>query len=184
MTSPLIEVIAHEELTEGDLGELRRLFDSEYLDEFGQWDPSQPYGYASHDFHVIARIDGRITGHVGWALREVVVGTETVAIAGLGGVLVSDEARGKHLGGALMEHAERSMIDHGGVAFGYLGCREQIVPFYVSCGWARIVARERCIGRNGEPVIQEPGQPILLRPIAASLESWPNGDIDLRGRAW
>lgn len=184
MTSPLIEVIAHEELTEADLGEFRQLFDSEYLEEFGQWDPDRPYGYASHDFHVMARIDGRIAGHVGWAVREVVVGAETVAIAGVGGVLVSDEARGKHLGVALMEQAERSMSDHAGVAFGYLGCREQVVPFYESCGWIRITAREKSAGRDGEAVVQEPGPPILIRPISASLESWPNGDIDLRGRAW
>lgn len=167
-----------------ELGELRRLFDSEYLEEFDQWDLDQPYGFASHDFQVIARIDGRISGHVGGALRGVVVGAETVAIARVGGVLVSDEARGKYLGVALMEKAERSMSDHLGVEFGYLGCREQVVPFYKSCGWIRIIAREKSTGRDGEAVVQEPGAPILVRPISASLEWWPNGDIELRGRAW
>ena len=29
-----IQVLAHQELTEADLGELRQLFDSEYLKEF------------------------------------------------------------------------------------------------------------------------------------------------------
>lgn len=180
--SSFIEVIpqgAHR----GRWGELRRLFDSEYLEEFGEWDPEQPYGYASHDFHVIARIDRRIAGHVGWARREVAVGAETVAIAGVGGVLVSDDARGIHLGGALMERAEQSMSEHG-VAFGYLGCREQVVPFYMSCGWIRITARERSIGRDGEHVVNEPGPPTLIRPITASVESWPEGDIDLHERAW
>ena len=32
-----IEILAHQELTEADLGELRQLFDSEYLKEFGEW---------------------------------------------------------------------------------------------------------------------------------------------------
>ncbi|WP_110589284.1 GNAT family N-acetyltransferase [Microbacterium suaedae] len=179
-----IEVIAHKEITETDLGELRRLFDSEYLEDFGEWDQEQPYGYAPHDAHVMARIDDRVVGHVGWTRREIAVGTETVAIAGVGGVLVCDEARGQRLGVDLMELAARSMRDHGGVSFGYLGCREQVVPFYLSCGWARIVASERSIGRDGEPVVDEPGQPILIRPITTSLELWPEGDIDLRGRAW
>lgn len=40
-----IEIVAHQELTEADLSELRQLFDSEYLKEFGEWDPQPPYGY-------------------------------------------------------------------------------------------------------------------------------------------
>ena len=79
-------------------------------------------------------------------------------------VLMSDEARGQRLGVDLMGQAARSMRDRGGVAFGYLGCREDVAPFYAACGWGRIHAGERS--------------------IAASLESWLNGDIDLRGRAW
>ena len=45
-----IEVVAHQELTEADLAELRELFHSEYLAEFEEWDPRQPYGYESHDW--------------------------------------------------------------------------------------------------------------------------------------
>ena len=178
-----IEILAHQELTEADLGELRQLFDSEYLKEFGEWDPQQPYGYASHDVHVMARIEGRVVGHVGWARREIAVGAETVAIAGVGGVLISADARGTRLGSELMGRAEQSMRDRGHLAFGYLGCREQVVPFYAACGWHRIYARERSIGRDGESVVDEPGPPILIRPIAP-LELWSEGDIDLRGRAW
>lgn len=178
-----IEILTHEEITEADLTELRRLFDSEYLEDFGEWDPEQPYGYASHDVHVVAQIDGRVVGHVGWSPREIAVGAATIAIAGVGGVLISDETRGVRLGRELMGWAEQSMRDCGRSVFGYLGCREQVVPFYVSCGWTRIVARERSFGRNGQPVVSEPGQPILIRPITP-LEQCPEGDIDLRGRAW
>ncbi|WP_226435289.1 hypothetical protein [Rhodococcus yananensis] len=88
------EVLAHQELTEADLGGLRQLFDSEYLKELGEWDPQQPYGYTSHDVHIMARIEGLVIGHVGWARRVIAVGTETLAIAGVGGVLISADARG------------------------------------------------------------------------------------------
>ncbi|MGO1629822.1 MAG: GNAT family N-acetyltransferase [Microbacterium sp.] len=178
-----IELVAHQELTEADLGGLRQLFDSEYLEEFGEWDPQQPYGYAPHDVHIMARIQGRIVGHVGWARREIAVGTEALAIAGVGGVLISADARRMRLGGELMGRAVQSMRDRGRVAFGYLGCREQVVPFYEQCGWKRILAREKSIGRDGEPVVDEPGPPILILPIAP-LGPWPEGDIDLRGRVW
>lgn len=66
-----IDVVAREELASSGLGELRRLFDDEYLDDFGEWEPDQPYGYASHDVHVVARVDGCVAGHVGWACREI-----------------------------------------------------------------------------------------------------------------
>ncbi|WP_182359848.1 GNAT family N-acetyltransferase [Tomitella gaofuii] len=82
----------------------------------------------------MARIEGRVVGHVGWARREIAVGTEIVAIAGVGGVLISADARGLRLGGELMGCAEQSMRDRGHLAFGYLGCREQVVPIYASCG--------------------------------------------------
>ena len=82
-----------------------------------------------------------------------------------------------------MSWAAQSMRDRGRVAFGYLGCREPVVPFYESCGWTRIRARERSVGCEGEPVVQEPGPPILVLPVAP-LEMWPEGDINLRGRAW
>jgi aminoglycoside 2'-N-acetyltransferase I len=62
-----IDVLAHGALTAGDIDELRRLFDQEYLHDFGTWDPNQPYGYGPHDLHVIARSDDGVVGHVGWA---------------------------------------------------------------------------------------------------------------------
>ena len=66
-----IEVLVHQELTEADLRGLRQFFESEYLKGFGESDPHQPYGYASHDVRIMARIEGRVVGHVGWARARV-----------------------------------------------------------------------------------------------------------------
>lgn len=85
-----IDVVDHEDLASADLNELRRLFDSEYLR---------------------ARTHGRVIGHVGWARRDI-----TVVIAGTGGVLVSREARGEHVGAEAMEQAVRSMTNCGDIA--------------------------------------------------------------------
>ena len=66
-----------------------------------------------------------------------------------------------------------------------LGCREDVVPFYESCGWRRIAAPERHIDRlSGEVVEKPPGPPLLILPITLALEDWPSGMIDLRGRPW
>ncbi|WP_313354946.1 GNAT family N-acetyltransferase [Microbacterium sp.] len=181
--SPEISVTSHRDLTRGDLAGLRALFDAEYLSEFGDWDPDQPYGYAPHDVHVIARRGDETVAHVGWARRDIRVDGRAVAIAGVGGVLVADQARGLRLGERLMSAAAASMREAGGVEFGYLGCRESVVPFYRSCGWTRVAAVERSVDRRGRPTVTPAGAPILVFPLD-SARQWPEGDIDLRGRAW
>lgn len=179
-----IEVLAHDALAGRDLDLLHLLFDREYLEAFGPWGPEQPYGYTGHDTHVIARAnDGGIVAHVGWAHRMIGVGETEMRIAGVGGVLVSRGAREGGLGRALMARAAESMAEDGRIDFGYLGCREEVVPFYVSCGWQRIAATEHSLSRAGTPVTVEPGPPLLVLPVADD-RLWPTGSIDLRGRAW
>lgn len=104
-------------------------------------------------------------------------------IAGVGGVLVSGSARGLRLGERLMNRCVASMRDAGGIDFGYLGCREDVVPFYQSSGWVRVVAAERSLDRAGRLSIDPPGQPLLVFSLDPS-RVWPDGAIDLRGRAW
>jgi len=177
-----INVIAHAELTASDFVGLRRLFDAVYLDDFGEWDPDMPYGYAPHAVHVIAQINSEIVGHVGWSRRRVSVGDGEVEIAGVGGVLISDAVRRERVGSRLMASAAQLMKTARGIAFGYLGCREEVVSFYTSCGWTRISAAERSIDRSGRPSQDPPGQPLLILPVEVA--AWPVGAFDLRGRAW
>jgi aminoglycoside 2'-N-acetyltransferase I len=180
-----LEIFAtsHRELTTDELAGVRNLFDAEYLVDFGPWNPEQPYGYAPHDVHLIARLEGAPVGHIGWAGRTIGVGDHDVVIAGVGGVLVADRVRGLGVGERLMRRAIESMREAGGIDFGYLGCREAVVPFYESCGWSRVTAAERTLDRAGTASVQPAGQPLLIFPVGG-MGVWPEGDIDLRGRAW
>lgn len=184
MTIFAIDAVPHDRLTANDAARLRQLFDAEYLAEFGAWDPDQPYGYAPHDHHVIARFGDDLVGHVGWAQRTIGVGAAEVVIAGVGGVLISPRARGQQAGARLLRHAASSMRDAGDIDFGYLGCREEVVAFYESCGWHRVSAAEHSIDRAGQPTTQPPGPPILILALDSPPRGWPEGAIDLRGRAW
>lgn len=177
--------VEHADLAVGDLRQLQGLFDAEYLDGHGPWTPNEPYGYAGHDVHVLAHHDGALDGHVGWGRRTMSVGNEDVVIAGVGGVLVSPSERGTALGRRLMAAAAESMRRAGGIDFGYLGCREAVVPFYAACGWTRIEAAETYVDRvSGEAVTDAPGPPLMIVGIERPIESWPAGGIDLRGRPW
>lgn len=179
-----IEVVEHAAVSPPLVDELRRLFDAEYLADCGDWDPEGPYGYASHDVHVVARVGADIVGHVGWARRTISVGVADVVIAGVGGVLVAADTRGARLGERLMHAAHQSMLATGDIQFGYLGCREAVVPFYSACGWQRISAGERSVSRTGQAVESSPGHPLLILPVSSPFGDWPVGTIDLRGRAW
>ena len=70
-----------------------------------------------------------------------------------------------------MNRVAESMTDAGGIAFGYLGCREDVVSFYTACGWTRVSAAERSIGRAGQSVLDPPGQPLLVLPVEHRLAS-------------
>jgi len=168
-----IDVVAHSSLTVDDVAGLRRLFDAEYQQGFGDWDPDLPYGYAPHDFHIVARQGGKIVGHVGWARRAIRVGDREMVIAGVGGVMVSYRARGERLGGRLMNRAEESMTDAGGIAFGYLGCREEVVSFYTACGWTRIFARSVRSAVPDNQFSTRPGNRCSSCPLSTGLLPGP-----------
>lgn len=144
---PSIRIVSHAALSVVDLVGLRTLFDSEYLTEFGEWKPDQPCGYAPHDVHVIIAHGDDLVGHTGWTRRRIRVGERDVVIAGVGGALVVNAARGSRLGQELKRAAVASMAPAGDIEFGYLGCREAVVPFYRSCGWTLVAAVERSLER-------------------------------------
>jgi GNAT superfamily N-acetyltransferase len=163
---------------------LRRLFDAEYLGEFGEWDADLPYGYAPHDVHVVAYDGAAVVGHVGFQRRRISVGGAEVVVGGTGGVLVAPAARGSGLGRALMTRAQAAMREEA-VDFGYLGCREAVAPFYARCGWRRVAASERSLSRlHGGSRLEPAGTPILVCAAGRPLDDWPGGAIDLNGLPW
>lgn len=138
----------HGELTAEQLAGLRALFDAEYFRDSGAWNPAAPYGYSPAELHTIAVTgDGTIVGHVGTQRRHIHVGGRPVTVAGTGGVLVSPSRRGTGLGQRLVAAAQRAGRTSAPAEYGYLGCREDIVPFYLSCGYVRVHATERCLSR-------------------------------------
>lgn len=177
--------LAHSDLAGQDLMRLRALFDRGYFAEYGPWDPDAPYGYSPAEVHVIGFQGELLVGHLGFQPRRIRVGGQTVTIAGVGGVLVADEARGTGIGQRLMNHARAAMQKNPGIEFGYLGGRPEIVRFYESTGWRRVHAMERHVSRlDQSTVIESAAAPILICDAGRRIEDWPAGDIDLCGGAW
>ncbi|UKA59385.1 GNAT family N-acetyltransferase [Arthrobacter sp. FW306-2-2C-D06B] len=179
-----IRVVRHSHLLRGTIEGLRSLFDAEYYETFGVWDPDCPYGYSPADVHVLAFDGLGLIGHVGFQRRLIDVGPVGVLVGGTGGVIVARRVRRAGLGTVLMGRAREAM-ETAGVDFGYLGCREDVAPFYESCGWRRIRAQERCLSRRDRTtVVESVDTPIMICSAVKSAESWPAGLIDLRGTPW
>lgn len=125
-----VVAVAHDALTLDDLAGLRALFDQEYSATHGPWDPGLPYGYAPHDVHHLARTEGSVVGHVGWARRVITVGDAEVTVAGVGGVLVAPHERGRGLAQTLMATAaaERWVDREGRVAEAPPGAPLMVLP--------------------------------------------------------
>lgn len=187
-TDPVTEILQtwHHELTSERLTGLHRLFDAEYLCDFGEWSPEAPYGYSPAELHTIAVTRaGVIVGHVGTQRRVIRAGSQPVTVAGTGGVLVAPAHRGTGLGRRLMAAAQRASRTVAPADYGYLGCREEVVPFYLSCGYTRIHATERHLSRLDQvTVLESAGTPVLVCSGTVQASTWPTGLIDLGGAPW
>lgn len=181
----VMRVRRHVDLTAAELDALENLFDSEYRNEFGTWNPDAPYGYSPADTHVLAFRGKILAAHVAFQRRLISVGSREILVAGTGGVLVDDRHRGTGLGGRTVRYAQTVMRDETGVEFGFLGCRRDVVPFYESAGWVQVHATERCLSRLDQTsVIVSEGGPTLVCSAKRHANQWPQGDIDLRGTPW
>ncbi|MFJ2541761.1 GNAT family N-acetyltransferase [Microbacterium sp. NPDC087589] len=180
-------VIEHGDLSESHVAALSTLFDIEYSSEHGPWDPDCPYGYSPADVHTIMFRGSAAVAHVGFQRRRIHVGTREIAVAGTGGVLVHPAHRSGGVGRRVMSHAQSAMRDDDHVEFGYLGCREEVVPFYERTGWSRVHAVERHVSLSDpHATVTSAAGPILVFAAATEPQNrpWPHGDIDLRGTPW
>lgn len=185
MTSPTeIELRWTTGLTSEDHAAMAALFDAVYLDGWGPWDPRRGYGYARGELHALARSAGRLVGYATSARRFVGVGDREVVIAGTGGVVTSPESRRRGVGRAVVRALQEANRGLAPAQFGFLGCREEVVPFYESCGFRRIGALVRDVSPRDATSVVESRGPTMICAGTEPLDAWPDGPIDLRELPW
>jgi aminoglycoside 2'-N-acetyltransferase I len=172
------------ELTPSDVADLAALLDREYAAAWGPWHPRTGYGYAPGELHALARRDGRLVGHAASARRVVAVGDREVLVAGIGGVLTAPEARGTGVGRAALRALQEAGRGRAPAEFGLLGCREEVVGFYESCGFRRTDQLVRDLSPADAMTVVESRGPTLVCAGTRPVSEWPAGTIDLRGLPW
>ncbi|HFI0234757.1 TPA: GNAT family N-acetyltransferase [Streptococcus suis] len=183
MIKPNFLFSSTEDLLAKQVQAIKDLFDREYRDGYGEWNLKQPYGYTPQDYHLLAYQGEDLVGHMGSQVRTISVGAEESLIAGIGGVLIAPEFRGKGLGRAMMTRLLEENTQTLAVDFSYLGCREEVVPYYEACGFHRMERLERSINRLTNMSQEE----LSIVMIASGQKNWrnfPSGRIDLHGRPW
>jgi aminoglycoside 2'-N-acetyltransferase I len=172
------------ELTPADYAELGVLFDGEYAAEWGPWNPKRGYGYAAGELHALARRGGQLLGYAASARRFVGVGAKEVVIAGTGGVLTRKDVRGMGIGRQVLAALQDASRSAAPADFGFLGCREEAVPFYQSCGYVRIHSLVLDVSPRDAMTVAKGHGPTMICPGIRPVDAWPEGTIDLRGLPW
>ncbi len=172
------------QLTPDDYAEMAALFDREYAAGWGPWHPRTKYGYAEGELHALARLDGRLVGYAASARRFIGVGEQEVVVAGMGGVMADPDVRRRGVGRAVVAALQEAGRAAAPTPFGLLGCREEVVAFYQSCGFRRTDQVVRDVSpRDGMTVVESNG-PTMICAGTEPLAAWPDGVIDLRGLPW
>ncbi len=157
--------------------ELPRYADAE-RDEIsgGEPDPAGVAGtgltWRSKEKHFGIRTRGRLVAHAGFVVVPVSVGGTRLQVAGLGGVLVAPDQRGRGLAQLVvttaMEHAREV-----GLQLGLLFCRPDRLPLYQRMGWSPL---------EGDVRVEQPTGTVTmpLRSMWTPLHDgarWPSGPV-------
>ncbi|MFF8955595.1 GNAT family N-acetyltransferase [Streptomyces sp. NPDC014894] len=125
------------------------------------WLPKEAhFGVRDHD---------RLVAHAGLVRVTVAVGAARSPVAGLGGVVVAPDARGRGLARAVVAAAMAHARDTG-AEYGLLFCLPERVPLYEHLGW-RLVDGGLDVEQPGGPVRMP--LPALWTPLAGG--AWPAG---------
>lgn len=175
-----IQFIPHADLTP----ELQREFDALDRLAFGEMIFEEDHKFfgiqwASPDWMALGFLQGQLCTQLCIPKREILVGSEKIIVAGLGGMATHPEFQHQGAGTTLLSATEKFMRDTIQVPFGLLVCAEDVRPFYEHSCWK--VAADFLYFRQDQ-------QRRVLKSCVMTLQltdrPWPAGDIDLCGLPW
>jgi nodulation protein A len=180
MTDLEICFVPHADLTP----ELQQEFDTLDRLAFGEItfeeDPDfPPIQWATPDWMGLGFLQGRLVTQLCIPKREIMVGSEKVWVAGLGGMATHPKYQHQGLGSALLAATETFMQETVKVPFGLLICADKVRPFYELSRW-QFAADHLFFTQDQQRRLMNPS--VMVLPLTD--RSWPEGDIDLCGLPW
>jgi aminoglycoside 2'-N-acetyltransferase I len=146
--------------------------------------PAMPPGsetivWARSEHHLLGVLDGSIVSIVCLFTREVRVGSQILAIAGVGNVATHPEFQRRGYAALLLRQAETCIREQLQVPFALLVCSPELEPYYKKFGWETIADPMIFDTANGK---QTWGEKTMVLSLCGS--PWPSGLVDLCGLPW
>ncbi len=135
--------------------------------------------WASPDWMALGFLHGELVTQLCIPKREILIGSEKVWVAGVGGMATHPNHHHNGYGSALLKATETFMRDELQVPFSLLICADETQPFYQLACWQRVADLL---------YYQQDNQRRKLRTCVMILQlekqTWPSGEIDLCGSPW
>jgi hypothetical protein len=131
------------------------------------------------DHHILVYEDNQPVSHVGLVRETVSVGSEQLAVGGLGKVITIPGFRGRGLAQLGINAAVRILIQEWNLKHGLLFCFPPLKAFYESLGWTT--------WKEAVWVSQPQGRialPFLSMVQAWDGAEWPSGEIEIQTSPW
>lgn len=141
--------------------------------------PAPDYCWSDSEWFVLGKLEGKVVSLFGILCRDVLVGGNTVRLAGVGGVATHPDYQKKGFAGQLLERGAIFMRDQLQVPFGLLVCSEERTAYYAKFGWQPMNAPLYFTCR-GERLLLD--SPVMILPFLD--DPWQEGEVDLQGGPW
>ncbi len=182
MTSLDWRVVWETSLSPSESRRIGELLARVFPDDASRFADGRAWAGARPELRLVGSTDGRPLAHLGIARRLIRSRStgHSVPVGDTGLVGVDPDARGQGLGAELLTEAGRLYAELG-VAFGVLTCLERVVPFYRAGGFVRAQTPVLHDVDLDDRVRAWTG-PLMLYPVAASLDDWPDGELERNAR--
>ena len=167
------------DLSPAELDRLRALLDTAFTGRFADED----WGHALGGLHVLATVDGELTGHASVVVRHLVADGRTLRTGYVEAVATAAAVRRRGVGAAVMGEVERLIA--GGFELGALASSQQAVGFYAARGWLPWSGPTAALTPEG--VVDCPDEAVFVLPTPhtpAGLDTagrlvcdWRRGDL-------
>ena len=135
--------------------------------------------WASPDWMVFGFLHGELVTQLCIPKREILIGSEKIWVAGVGGMVTHPNHHHKGYGSALLKATETFMRDELQVPFGLLICADETQPFYKLARWQRTADLLYYHQDNQRRILKT-----CVMILQLEKQTWHAGEIDLCGLPW
>jgi GNAT superfamily N-acetyltransferase len=138
-----------------------------------------PIQWAIPDWMALGFLQGQLVTQLCIPKREIMVGSEKIWVAGLGGMATHPEYQRRGLGSKLLAATDSFMRDTIQVPFGLLICADETARFYQLSRW-QVADNHLYFIQDHQRRRMDPC--VMILPLTD--RTWPGGEIDLCGLPW